>query len=84
MPKSAGGCGVVVRIGQVTPNKEAIVKLTVPVPNGQQEEVAAVLDTGYTEYLTLPPTVITALGLWYRYSLPMYLADGNPIWAGKI
>ena len=67
------------RIGEVTPNKEAIVKLTVFGPNGQQEEVSAILETGCTEYLTLPAAVITTLGLLYRYSLPMYLADGNPI-----
>lgn len=40
---------------------------------------SAILDTGYTEYLTLPPPVIAGLSLPYQYSLPMYLADGNPI-----
>lgn len=53
--------------------------LTVLGPNGQQQEVSAILDTGYTEYLTLPPATITALDLPYLYSLPMYLADGSPI-----
>ena len=51
------------KIGEVAPNKEAVVKLTVFGPNGQQHEVSAILDTGYTEYLTLPPAMIAALGL---------------------
>ena len=67
------------RIGEVTPNKEAIVKLVVRGPGGQEQEIAAVLDTGYTEYLTLTPTAIAAIGLQYQYSLPMYLADGTSI-----
>jgi clan AA aspartic protease len=67
------------RIGEVTAAKEAIVKLTVHGPQGQQQEVSAVLDTGYTEYVTLPPSTISALILPYQYSLPMYLADGNVI-----
>jgi clan AA aspartic protease len=81
------------KIGFVTPNKEAVIKLIVYGPHRQEQEVAAILDTGYTEYLTLPPDVIAALGLLYRYSVPMYLADGSPIrvrvfdgvvlWAGQ-
>jgi clan AA aspartic protease len=65
--------------GEVTPDKEAIVRLIVRGPGGQEERVSAVLDTGYTEYLTLPPVTIAALGLLYQYSVPMYLADGSPI-----
>jgi clan AA aspartic protease len=67
------------RIGEVTPDKEALVKLTVLGPNGQRQEVSSILDTGYTEYLTLPSAIITILGLVYQYSLPMYLADGRSI-----
>lgn len=67
------------RIGEVTSNKEALVKLSIFGSHGKKQEVSAVLDTGYTEYLTLPPAIIAELGLSYQYSLPMYLADGNPI-----
>lgn len=66
-------------IGEVTPDKEALVRLMVRGPGGQEREVCAVLDTGYTEYLTLLPTLITALGLPYQYSLPMSLADGSTV-----
>ena len=81
------------KIGEVTANKEAVIKLIVLGQNGVQQEIPAILDTGYTEYLKLPPQVIATLGLPYRYSLSMYLADGNPIrvrvfdgivrWAGQ-
>jgi clan AA aspartic protease len=66
-----------VRIGEVTPNKEATVGVTVLGSNGVQHSVTAILDTGYTEYLTLPKSTIAALGLNYRYSIPMILADGR-------
>lgn len=67
------------RIGEVTSDKEAVVRLPVFGPNGQRHEVSAILDTGYTEYLTLPPAAILALKLPYVYSLPMVLADGSSI-----
>ena len=67
------------KIGEVTPDKEARVKLRVRGPGGLEQEVSAVLDTGYTEYLTLPPVIISALGLSYQYSVPMFLADGQSI-----
>jgi predicted aspartyl protease len=49
--------------GEVTPDKEAVVKLILRGPAGDEQEVAAVLDTGFTEYMTLPPAVISALNL---------------------
>ena len=67
------------KIGEVTPNKEAIVKIDLISFDGHKREVVAVLDTGFTEYLTLPPTIITDLGLQYQYSIPMILADGSSI-----
>ena len=67
------------RIGRVTPDKEALVTLRMYGRAGQRHEIDFVLDTGYTEYLTLPPASIAALGLPYVYSMPMYLADGTRI-----
>lgn len=67
--------------GQVTPDREAIVALIVRGPTGAELSVETVLDTGFTEFLTLPAAVITALGLPYQYALPMILADGSVIQA---
>lgn len=74
-----GGEGCAMITGEVTPDKEAIIKLNVRGPSGKEQEVTAVLDTGYTEFLTLPPAIIAALGLPYQYAVPMYLADGSRV-----
>jgi predicted aspartyl protease len=50
-------------IGSVSATKEAVVRLRVRGPAGPGAEVDAVLDTGFTEYLTLPQAIITSLSL---------------------
>jgi clan AA aspartic protease len=62
-----------------TANREAVVKLEVRGPTGTKIEVEFVLDTGFTEYLTLPPNLISALSLPLRLASPMYLADGTRV-----
>ena len=46
---------------------------------GQYHPVEALLDTGFTQYLTLPPDEIARLGLEYADRLPMILANGQRI-----
>jgi len=55
---------------------EAFISLTVQGPRGA-EEIRAVVDTGYTSYLTLPPDVIDRLGLIWQSSDKGLLADGS-------
>ena len=52
--------------GRVTRTPEALVALRVSGPQGREIEIEAVLDTGFTDYLTLPPSVITELRLLSR------------------
>lgn len=66
-------------IGEVTPDKEAVVELHMRGPGGAEALVEAILDTGFTEYLALPSSLVTALALPYLYSMPLRLADGSPI-----
>jgi clan AA aspartic protease len=63
--------------GQITADREAVLRLVVQGPSGSELEVDAVIDTGFTEFLTLPPAIIAGLGLTFRYSTPMVLADGS-------
>ena len=49
--------------GVVNANHEATIQLVVRGAHGQQETIEAVIDTGFTGSLTLPPMLITALGL---------------------
>ena len=60
--------------GQVSSHLEAVVEIIVRNPDGRAVSLDAVVDTGFTEYLTLPPAVVTALGLPFKTRMPMYLA----------
>jgi predicted aspartyl protease len=50
-------------IGNVNHDREAIVQLAVLGENQQRQGIRAIIDTGYTGFLTLPPSVIMALDL---------------------
>ncbi len=41
--------------GVVTASRQAIIRLTVRGPEGQEQEIEAVIDTGFDGTLTLPP-----------------------------
>ena len=63
--------------GVVNDAYEAVVRLTVRGPSSQSQEVEAVIDTGYNGFLTLPPALVTELGLVYRDRSRATLADGS-------
>jgi clan AA aspartic protease len=63
--------------GVVNPNREAIIRLVVAGPRGQQQEIEAIIDTGFTGFLTLPPALVAALGLSWLSRQPGILADGS-------
>jgi clan AA aspartic protease len=49
--------------GAVSANREATIRLLVRGPSGQEQEIEAVIDTGFNGFLTLSPAQITALAL---------------------
>lgn len=61
----------------VVESDEARIRLTVQGPDGQQQAIEAVIDTGYTASLSLRPATITALGLTWRSVDRGVLADGS-------
>ena len=63
--------------GTVNSRLEAIIPLRVRGPAGDEVEVAAVIDTGYTGSLTLPASVAASLGLARRSGGRAVLADGS-------
>src|SRR5262245_4088971 len=63
--------------GVVNTNQEAIIRLVVLGPQGLQEEIDAIIDTGFTGFLTLPPTLVSTLGLSWLSRQPGILADGS-------
>ena len=62
--------------GTVT-DDEATVRLVVKGSSGKMQEVRAVIDTGYTASLSLPPDVIAALDLPWQSFDRAILADGS-------
>ena len=63
--------------GVVNGDYEAVVRLTVQGPLGASREIEALIDTGFTGFLTLPPALVTELGLVYRDRGRAMLADGS-------
>lgn len=80
--------------GTVSADYEPIVRLTLHDSNGLEHEHEAVVDTGFTGWLTLPPDVIAALACSWREWGAAILADGSQIafnvydasivWDGKV
>ncbi len=74
--------------------REALIRLTTCGFRGREQEVEAVVDSGYTGWLTLPPAVIAALNLRWRSFGRGILADGsvsvfdiyqaNVVWDGHV
>jgi clan AA aspartic protease len=57
--------------------REALVRLIIRGSRGRQQEIEAVVDSGYTGWLTLPTTVIAALDLRWQTLGRGILADGS-------
>ena len=63
--------------GVVNADHEATIQLVIQGDHGQQETIEAVIDTGFTGSLTLPPLLITALGMQWRGRQHAMLGDGS-------
>lgn len=63
--------------GAVNARLEAILPLRIRGPGGAEATLDAVIDTGFTASLTLPPTVVAALGLNRQSGGGAVLADGS-------
>ena len=66
-------------VGRVNSDREAIVSLVVQGLQGQTREIEAVVDTGFTGLLTLPPDLIAELDLPLRAQGRAVLGDGREI-----
>ena len=63
--------------GPVNAAYEPVVLLAFQGPSGESPEVEAVIDTGFSEFLTLPPDLVTELGLPPVSTASLTLADGS-------
>ena len=62
--------------GEVNSNYQALISLRVEGPDGRAEEIAVIVDTGFTGYLMLPPGLVADLGLLQLGSNNIILANG--------
>ena len=65
--------------GVVSDAYEAVVALSLQGPAGQAQDIEAVIDTGYSGFLTLPPTLMTELGLPFAYIGRALLANDDEV-----
>ncbi|MDE2990596.1 MAG: clan AA aspartic protease [Chloroflexota bacterium] len=65
--------------GVVNAAYEPVVTLAVQGPSGQTTETEAVIDTGFTGFLTVTPALVTELGLILEGTSRATLADGSEI-----
>ena len=66
--------------GRVTTDaREAVIALEVLGDDGDRAEIEAVIDTGFTGFLTLPAGLVRSLSLPLRGSRDVVLADGRVV-----
>jgi clan AA aspartic protease len=65
--------------GSVNSALQAIVRLTVQGPAGQQVDIDAVIDSGFDSWLALPPALIARLGLAWLKRERALLANGTTL-----
>ena len=58
---------------------EPMVKLAVQGPTGKNRVIEAVIDTGFNGFLTLPPVLVTGLGLPFVSIGRGFLANGSEV-----
>jgi clan AA aspartic protease len=66
-------------IGVMTANREAVIHMLVRGSRGQERQVEAVIDTGFTGFLTLPVELITDLALSFAGTTQATLGDGSEV-----
>lgn len=64
-------------LGTVTADREAVIRVKVYSQGGQEQEFNAVIDTGFTGFLTLPSADIATLNLTFASRQQVILGDGN-------
>ena len=63
--------------GDVSADREAIIRIIVRTGQGEELEVELIVDTGYTGWVSLPSPLISQLGLPWRRRGRGLLADGS-------
>ena len=65
--------------GVVSAAYEAVIPLTVQGPAGRAQDIEAVVDTGFTGFLSLPSGIVVDSGLPFLNASQATLADGSEV-----
>ncbi len=65
--------------GAVNAAYEAIVPLRIQGPEGQHRDIEAVVDTGFSGFLTLPTAIVDELRLPFAYVSQAFLANDDEV-----
>ena len=63
--------------GEVNAHYETVVHLPLLDSSGQTRDIEAVIDTGFNGFLTLPPALVSELGLTWLGQKSLVLANGS-------
>lgn len=66
-------------LGSVNEAYEAVVTLPLQDPEGRTRDIEAVVDTGYSGFLTLPPGFVEEIGLPFAYFGHAVLANDTEV-----
>jgi clan AA aspartic protease len=67
-------------VGQVTADREAVIRVALRKKRGGRRTVTVVIDTGFDGWLTLPEEVVEELSLAWSHRSRAQLADGSEIY----
>ncbi len=65
--------------GVVNAAHEAVIALHLQGPEGRTRDIEAVVDTGYSGFLTLPAVLVAELGLPFAYVGQAFLANDDEV-----
>lgn len=65
--------------GRVNSSLEATIRLPLISPRGEEQALEAVIDTGFSGFLTLPPDLAESLGLRFLKRGQAVLGDGSTV-----
>lgn len=66
-------------ISGIVKNGRPTVNVIFRLPNQPDFTIEFVIDTGFTEFLSLPPAAVTVLGLSFVYDMYVNLADNSNV-----
>ena len=66
-------------VGSISAANEAVIPVTIRAADGQTSDSNAIIDTGFSGYLTLDPADIAALQLPFRQRNTYELGDGRQV-----